>query len=676
VKAQHGLPQISCAVQCSNSTPPALVGEIWRGIEIQHGYKVGEWDYKFDKTTVKIKDPKGAVTMGKVAQANGIIEITTADGKKFNLAQFAVNDGDETNTVVFGMGAEGANAPLDLKSAITGSGNRAVLLNRCKSYKQLCDFSPVFSTLKRRLRGMFGSTTDLSASFLKDMVGDADACNQFTNIVDCVDPTKWPKGVTCGFCIGAAVQYKDPTMPKNVHCAGFSGGEPEKCICPSPGIWCQGESCAKGWNCIGAVGTKTAKCVNNTQPPFSYRSKQECEDGAGSLPACKAQQLVLCNKKTKKCDIDCKAGDPGCNTKAFCALTCDVPHAKCDFTTKKCVSCDPGNDPSCTQTTQVCGDKCSQNYNKCHQDSGMCKGCDPTGDPTCTVNGCDDAACKKSQTKYACDHSQPQFPVCKVATTGGKTLAECNKNCSKPPPINYWCDVQNPTGPKCINGTGPNFHPNKTTGYCGDTAVCEPEFAACDTTTGTCVPCKIGSPGCLAKENCKIACKIVPHHKLNGTYRAIEISKAFTRGEFDFTFRADDSLDMAFHPADDVSKGPKWELTSDAAAVPIEGLGDTLGGTIGFTVKKVSAGDKLVTDELKAAGFSLKVGDKLKGMYATKAGQDGVTAFMYMALSLPNAAAATGFDDGMMKIEFNMVACKDTGTCDFTSSSVAPLLFA
>ena len=157
VKAQHGLPQISCAVQCSNSTPPALVGEIWRGIEIQHGYKVGEWDYKFDKTTVKIKDPKGAVTMGKVAQANGIIEITTADGKKFNLAQFAVNDGDETNTVVFGMGAEGANAPLDLKSAITGSGNRAVLLNRCKSYKQLCDFSPVFSTLKRRLRGMFGS---------------------------------------------------------------------------------------------------------------------------------------------------------------------------------------------------------------------------------------------------------------------------------------------------------------------------------------------------------------------------------------------------------------------------------------------------------------------------------------------------------------------------------------
>jgi hypothetical protein len=666
----------ACGLQCSNSTPPALVGEIWRGVEIQHGYKVGEWDYKFDTTTVKIKDPKGVVTTGTVAQANGIIEITTADGKKYNLQQFQMNDFDETNTIVFGMGAANTGEyPLDLRDAMTVAGNRAVLLNRCKPEKKLCDFTPVFATAQRRLRGVFDTITDLSAAFLKDVVGNTDACNQFTNIADCVDPTKWPKGVSCGFCIGAAVKYQDPTMPTNAHCAGFDeSGKPLKCICPTPGIWCQGEECAKGWNCIGAVGTATAKCVNNTKPPFSYRSKQECIDGAGSLPACLKEQLVLCNEKTKKCDIDCTTGTPGCNTKDYCKATCNLPHAKCNRKTKQCVSCDPGTDPACLLTKGACDTECSKNYNKCNLDTGMCKSCEPEGDPTCTVNGCDDAACKKHQKKYECDHSQPLFPVCKVATTGGTSLTDCNKNCSKPPPTYYYCDIQNPAGPKCINGTGPNFHPNKTTGYCGTTAQCEPpKLARCDTKTGKCLPCTIGSPGCMVAANCKIGCK--PTGNLNGTYRAIEISKQFTRGEFDFTFNSDDTLDMAFHPADDVSVGPKWELT-EGTTVPIEGLGDTPGAMISFTVKKVAAGDKLVEDELKAAGFSLKVGDKLKGVYVTKTGQNGVAAFMYMALSLPNAAAATGFDDGMLKIEFNMVSCKETGTCDFSSSSVAPLALA
>ena len=102
---------------------------------------------------------------------------------------------------------------------------------------------------------------------------------------------------------------------------------------------------------------------------------------------------------------------------------------------------------------------------------------------------------------------------------------------------------------------------------------------------------------------------------------------------------------------------------------------DTPGASIAFTVKKVS-GATAAAVQLRSAGFSLKVGDKLKGVYATKEGQNHITAFMYLALSLPNGAAASTFDDGMTKIEFNMASCKDTSVCDFSSSSVPPLTAA
>jgi len=174
---------------------------------------------------------------------------------------------------------------------------------------------------------------------------------------------------------------------------------------------------------------------------------------------------------------------------------------------------------------------------------------------------------------------------------------------------------------------------------------------------------------------CKIDCKKDPHpHGLNGTYRAIEISNNFLRGEFDFTFR--ESVDLMYHPADEVGKGSKWELQVEKVTPLSSGQGDD-GAVVGFKVVKVShAGAQGASAELKASGFNPSVGDYMKGLYATKEGQLQVTAFMYMALSLPSTSPndkATSFDDGMNKLEFNMVACKDTSTCDFSSASVAPL---
>ena len=48
----------ACSEQCSNSTPSNLIG-VWRGIEAQKGFILGEWDYNFTANSVLIKDPQG-----------------------------------------------------------------------------------------------------------------------------------------------------------------------------------------------------------------------------------------------------------------------------------------------------------------------------------------------------------------------------------------------------------------------------------------------------------------------------------------------------------------------------------------------------------------------------------------------------------------------------------------
>jgi len=143
------------------------------------------------------------------------------------------------------------------------------------------------------------------------------------------------------------------------------------------------------------------------------------------------------------------------------------------------------------------------------------------------------------------------------------------------------------------------------------------------------------------------------------------------RGEFDFTFH-ETGLDLMYHTADDVTEGSKWELET----VDNTDLGDSgmPGAMIGFKVTKKSGTP--TPAELKSAGFDPTVGDYMKGIYATKDGENQLTAFMYMALSLPSTSTsdrATDFDDGMTKLEFNMVACKDTTVCDFSSTAVSPL---
>jgi hypothetical protein len=67
-------------LQCYNHTPSDLEG-LYRGIEIQKGFELGEVDFKFSgMKDLEIKDQKGVITHGTVSTHSGSMWIAMADG--------------------------------------------------------------------------------------------------------------------------------------------------------------------------------------------------------------------------------------------------------------------------------------------------------------------------------------------------------------------------------------------------------------------------------------------------------------------------------------------------------------------------------------------------------------------------------------------------------------------
>lgn len=69
------------------------------------------------------------------------------------------------------------------------------------------------------------------------------------------------------------------------------------------------------------------------------------------------------------------------------------------------------------------------------------------------------------------------------------------------------------------------------------------------------------------------------------------------------------------------------------------------------------------------APLALKVGDVLDGLYITLDGEQSETQIFYLALGMPGNGA-TSFDDGMTKLEFVLIGCKDNVNCDFSPAQI------
>ena len=247
--------------------------------------------------------------------------------------------------------------------------------------------------------------------------------------------------------------------------------------------------------------------------------------------------------------------------------------------------------------------------------------------------------------------------------SASKTLQECNKDCKSPTPAptppptpspHYRCNWDTF---KCVSD--PIFPP-QTLPECNET--CQPaKYAACNTTTGKCDQCPFDPKTCNTELTvCSTKCKKSNNTKIAGTWRGIEISEGFARGEWDFTFFKEGVMKIGYGGAE-AKERMVWGLQADDARAFNGGRAD--GAPIAFTFTKVPATSG--ADPLKA-----KVGDKLSGIFATSAGSYSITKYMYFAFGEPGKPPALGFDDGLTKLSFNMVSCLHTKHCDFDPAAV------
>ena len=440
---------------------------------------------------------------------------------------------------------------------------------------------------------------------------DSDPCNKYSDCSTCIAAHEGD--LSCGWCLGGDIIY-NTTGKSQFKCAGYKEGKAPPFTCTRD---FRTEDCS-GWSCSW----------NATNPQCSKTDDGQFSDKASCEKTCQKTQLARCNLQTKQCET-CSGGPNCTQTQDQCEATCNVPHAKCNLTTHQCVSCDPATDPDCVDTKGSCDEKCKKasTYGICDPTTGQCVPCDPSQHEQGCVQNCNNTC--SFGGLYGCnvtDHT------C-VQGLGTMKLPDCVNECvPHNHKGNYGCDWSNPSAPVCKQQEG---HLKKQD--------CErnchaPDFARCNYTSGQCVVCNATDPRCrYTKTECAVFC-----HKseAQGTFRGIEISKGFKRGEWDFTFFPDGVVAFELVPSSSSSSSSKYEARLDQHGTASEGT------PIVFTVTEAPQGGPL----------SISPGDVLSGLFISDNGENHIVKYMYLGLGTPSKGADT-FDDAMADMEWVLTAC-------------------
>jgi len=621
---------------------------IWRGIEAQKGFILGEWDYNFTANSVTIKDPMGTITHGTVSIVNNMI-ITLIDGphsgSKINVLTVEMANGPETTTMGFGLSDYDSPAPSTIADAFDGTSNARVhVLSKCNSWKASCDFSAAFNTFRSSIPSMYqpymsspGWLEGASGMFRKrpatnvpvvairrgvpQIQHDPDPCNRFLTCSACVGQREGQ--FQCGWCMGGTIVYND-TGDSGLHCAGFIASQPAlPFYCP---LDFRTEDCT-GYSCNYTSSQPQCQVTSDG----TYSSQTQCEE------TCKSAQFARCNQETKQCEA-CAQGEPDCQyTKEECQQSCGLQLQRCNYTTHQCENCNKLTDPNCTKSAGECSYDCSHDqHGVCNPTTGQCQQCDPTkGQPGC-VDQCS-ATCTRS-LNFMCDNTTQQC----VPGQGNMTLQACAQACQNHTTATYGCDWTNATSPQCVAGKG-----TQTLSQCAENCHTV-QFAKCDPVTGSCQSCTQGSdPSCqYTADYCKASCQ---KSNLMGIWRGIQINKGFKVAEFDFTFYPDGKVTFV--------------STANSSAV-YEAL---------FTEGGVTSEGRPVIFVITVAPtqgpLPIQMNNNLRGLFTVNDGEQGITRFMYLGLGF-NLVPATTFDDAMSKMEFVLISCKTATHCDFTAAKV------
>ena len=327
------------------------------------------------------------------------------------------------------------------------------------------------------------------------------------------------------------------------------------------------------------------------------------------------------------------------------------------------------NFPTCTQCiaaqSSVCG-WCSTRvvYNNVTTGS-QCAGFDSTGKPLGWV--CTGTFNKDACADYGCDWSDiknPKCTVCADPSICSLTKDDCTAACVAPPTL-YQClnSTGKPTCSACksqycnSDADCPNSYCNKhgigpwschgsVPGGCSAITACTAACGAateskylCDKYSGQCKPTSNDNPAGMTKYECSHQCKGA---QPIGTWRGIEISKAFTVGEYDFTFYSDSTLHIRMPD-----------------------------GTVG--VSNVTGVNTTETDVgMSIAGTVVSgpgAGSKFNGLFKIDTnGNDGIANMLFWGQA---AGPVATFDDAMAGKEFVMLGCKkEDEECDFSAATV------
>jgi hypothetical protein len=309
-------------------------------------FVMGEFDMMFGDSNLTLRWPNQTQQIFDVATSGFSLRLTeSTTGKVYQAINNEIAYLKHTTAMGFAAKGPGQPAPDSFGGAMKDTESTAWVMWKCNGNdKTKCDFSP--KQLADELRGP----------------NDLDTCNKYPDCHSCI--TARDGDVLCGWCQGGTLNYKDAGQTK-FKCGGYKAGEPYKFTCPRA---FKTEDC-QGYNCNWSNNT----CV------FAEEGQWPDEDACKKICKPDPHGMKVCNLTTKKCD-SCKAGDPGCNTDAYCQASCNLTYSKCNDTIGVCKPCERGSDPNCTETKSVCDAGCKiHDHSKavCNKTSGKCKECDP-----------------------------------------------------------------------------------------------------------------------------------------------------------------------------------------------------------------------------------------------------------------------------------------------------------
>lgn len=341
----HAMPLAKCEAVCEPhpqpGPPPAWLGGMWRGIEIQNDYKIGEWDFNVQQTSVTIVDITSATTIKgipfNVKHGSSLalwVNVTSGPGTGQVIKLFGEQDqrGPETNFLTASMSVPGGSLPETILAAMTAGGGVKVFgLAQCAGTPE-CVFTMPSSMSKGQLaqrlrrdeKKMPGKHT--VGGRLEHIPRHPQGRRLLEEEVDSTptDPcTQWGSSCQlclqhplCGWC-SENVTYKGGVQGNQ--CAGFSTNANTS----NPFV-CRGRystlSCNIGYDC-----TTTGQCVPDPTPgnglPLNV-CQQICRPT--QTPAPIPPQWV-CNVTTKQCYHCNQTFCPGAMPKATCEASCVKP---------------------------------------------------------------------------------------------------------------------------------------------------------------------------------------------------------------------------------------------------------------------------------------------------------------------------------------------------------------